>query len=99
MEICNSLSLRGSVKQSLIILGKPPQVSRPISTTCNQVTAKKQRKSNFSVPASIFTENVGILLGYLWQKTRKMWSMFPKEDWSAALFQILCLQSTSMYKS
>ena len=60
MEICNLLSLRRSVKQSLIIPGKPPQVSRPISTTCNQVTAKKQQKSNFSVPASIFTENVGI---------------------------------------
>ena len=30
-----------------------------ISTPCSQVTAKKRRKSIFSVPASIRTENVG----------------------------------------
>ena len=52
MESRNLLSFRRSVK-SLITLGKPLQVGRSISTLCNQVTAKKQRKSNFSVPASI----------------------------------------------
>ena len=60
MEGCKLLSFRRSVAQSLITIGKPPQVGPPISTPCNQATAKKRRKSNFSVPASIPTENVGI---------------------------------------
>ena len=60
MESYNLLSFRRSVAQPLIIFGKSPQVPRPISTPCNQVTAKKRRKSNFSVPASICIENVGI---------------------------------------
>ena len=59
-ESCNLLSFIRSVAQSLITLAKPSQVGRPISTPCNQVTAKKRQKSNFSVRASIRTENVGI---------------------------------------
>ena len=59
-QSCNLLSFRRCVTQPLITLGKPPQVGRPIPIACNQVTAKKRRKSNFSVPASICTENVGI---------------------------------------
>ena len=36
MKNCNSLSFRRSVAQSLITLGKPPQVDRPISKSCNR---------------------------------------------------------------
>ena len=57
---CTLLNFRRSVSQSLITLGKPPKVGRPLSTPSNQLTVSKRRKSNYSTPSSIRTENVGI---------------------------------------
>ena len=57
---CTLLNFWRSVAQSLITLGKPPKVGRPISTPSNRLTAKKRRKTNYSVPASIKKENSGI---------------------------------------
>ena len=57
---CTLLNFWRSVAQSLITLGKPPKVGRPISTPSNQLTANKRRKTNYSVPASIRKENAGI---------------------------------------
>ena len=57
---CTLLNFRRSVSQSLITYGKPPKVGRPLSTPSNQLTVSKRRKSNYSTPSSIRTENVGI---------------------------------------
>ena len=40
---CTLLNFRRSVAQSLITLGKPPKVGRPISTLSNQLTANKRQ--------------------------------------------------------
>ena len=48
-----------SVAQSMITKSKTTKLGRP-STQSNQLTAKKRRKSNYSVPASIRKENLGI---------------------------------------
>ena len=57
---CTLLNFWRSVAQSLITPEKPPKMGRPISTPSNQLTANKKRKTNYSVPASIRKENVGI---------------------------------------
>ena len=44
----------------MITKSKTPKRGRP-STLLNQMTAKKRRKSNYSLPASIRQENLGIL--------------------------------------
>ena len=57
---CSLINFRRSVFQSLITLDKPPKVGRPLPTPSNQLTVSKRRKSNYSTPSSIRTENVGI---------------------------------------
>lgn len=57
---CTLLNFRRSVAQSLITLGKPPKVGRPIATGSNQLSGTKRRRSNYSVQASIRKENIGI---------------------------------------
>ena len=55
-----SLEFRCQVCQSLITLGRPTKVGRPLSNP--RLTTPKRRKSAFSTPASIRLEKVGVHL-------------------------------------
>lgn len=57
-EDISLLNFRRSVTQSMITKGRPVKLGRPL-VTGSQLTAKR-RKSNYSVPASIRKENLGI---------------------------------------